>query len=75
MIHITGSAAHDGARHRCLRRPFARLEEAGGRRAQSAVAADGRDRLEAAFEGVTFRYHVPSGYTTQIGPSVQMRRH
>ena len=31
--------------------------------------------MRSAFSGVTFRYHVPSGYTTQIGPEVQMRRH
>jgi hypothetical protein len=31
--------------------------------------------MRSAFSGVTRRYHVPSGYTTQIGPSLQMRRH
>jgi hypothetical protein len=31
--------------------------------------------IRSAFLGVTCRYHVPSGYTTQIGPSVQIRRH
>ncbi len=31
--------------------------------------------IRSAFSGVTFRYHAPSGYTTQIGPSMQMRRH
>jgi hypothetical protein len=31
--------------------------------------------IRSTFSGVTHRYHAPSGYTTQIGPSVQMRRH
>jgi hypothetical protein len=31
--------------------------------------------MRSAFSGVTLRYHVPSGYTTQMGPPVQMRRH
>ena len=30
--------------------------------------------MRSAFSGVTFRYHVPSGYTTAIGPPVQMRK-
>ena len=31
--------------------------------------------MRSAFSGVTLRYHAPSGYTTQIGPLVHMRRH
>ena len=31
--------------------------------------------MRSAFSGVTSLYQVPSGYTTQIGPAVQMRRH
>ena len=31
--------------------------------------------IRSAFSGVTDRYHAPSGYTTAIGPPVQMRRH
>ena len=30
--------------------------------------------IRSAFSGVTLRYHVPSGYTTQIGPPVQIRK-
>jgi hypothetical protein len=30
--------------------------------------------MRSALSGVTFWYHVPSGYTTQIGPLVQMRK-
>ena len=30
--------------------------------------------IRSAFSGVTWRYHAPSGYTTAIGPSLQMRR-
>jgi len=31
--------------------------------------------IRSAFSGVTLRYHVPSGYTTQMGPPAQIRRH
>src|SRR5262245_3119724 len=31
--------------------------------------------MRSAFSGVTFLYHAPSGYTTEIGPPMQMRKH